>query len=153
METMSAFHWTKNSDFYFRKLSVTNGTALSGISGRGQAREEYPNFVLGISGPFNFILGISGEERGVLPIQPKIPVSISVISSGISGKREGNFAKFTQIFANFLRGISVPSDILKFPGTVTVKSIRKLMNSRNAKHSTDYSETSGRKIKWNGNFR
>lgn len=38
--------------------------------------------------PFNFIPGISGGERGVRFILPKIPVSISVISSGISGEKK-----------------------------------------------------------------
>ena len=113
----------------------------------------FGNFLLGISVPFNFIPGISGGERGVLPIRPKIPVSITVISSGIFGKKEDNFAGFTQIVENLLREISVPSDIWKFSGKVTEKSIRKLMNFRNANHSNENSEISGRKIKGNGNFR
>ena len=112
--------------------------------------QMFGNFLLGISVPFNFIPGISGGERGVLPIRPKIPVSITVISSGIFGKKEDNFARFTQIVENLLREISVPSDIWKFSGKVTEKSIRKLMNFRNANHSN---EISGRKIKGNGNFR
>jgi len=144
-----------------RKIPVLisgNGTALSGISSRGQPRarntQMFVNFLLGISVPFNFIPGISGGERErCAPIRPKIPVSITVISSGIFGKKEDNFARFTQIVENLLREISVPSDIWKFSGKVTEKSTRKLMNFRNVNHSNENSEISGRKIKGNGNFR
>ena len=85
----------------------------------------------------------------MLPIHTKIPVSISVIiiSSGISGKR-GNFARFTHSFEKIFRGISF--HLTKFSrkrcenvlGKVAGKSIRKLMNFRNANHSTEKSEIS-----------
>lgn len=83
----------------------------------------------------------------MLPIRPKIPVSITVISSGISGKKEDNFARFTQIFENLLREISVPSDIWKFSGKVTEKSIRKLMNFRMPTIPTKIPKFLGGKLK------
>jgi len=54
--TQSSFHSTKNSSLNFQKLSVTIGTAFSGISERGQPYDK-PNFwkfLGGISVTFEF---------------------------------------------------------------------------------------------------
>lgn len=70
---------------------MTNGTALSGKFPKeynlSRNNQVFENFLLGIIVPFNFIPGISGGERGMLPIRPKIPVSISVIDWNFWEKR------------------------------------------------------------------